>query len=55
MRSDPAHGAAARLIAEAREMAERIASTPEGRKAARLSAGVPEFEAITRALFGRDL
>jgi regulator of protease activity HflC (stomatin/prohibitin superfamily) len=46
---------AARLIAEAREMAERIAATPEGRRAARLSEGNPDLEALTRAIFGRDV
>ena len=36
------------------EMAERIAATKEGREAARLSEGVPELEAITRALYGQE-
>jgi hypothetical protein len=38
-------------IARAIDIAERIAATKEGRDAARLSDGVPELEAVTRALF----
>jgi hypothetical protein len=37
------------------EIAERIAATKEGREAARLSDGVPELEAITRALFANQI
>lgn len=42
------------IIARAIQTAERIAATKEGREAARLSEGVPELEAITRALYGQE-
>lgn len=46
---------AQKLIKQAREEADRIASTKEGRKAAKLSDGNSDLEAVTRALFGRDV
>lgn len=46
---------ATRLIRAAQESAARIASTKEGREAARLSSGTPALEAITKLLFERDV
>ena len=46
---------AEKTLQRAKETAERVAATKEGRKAARLSDGEPDLEAITQALFGRDV
>lgn len=46
---------AQKLIQQAQEDAERIASTPEGRKAAKLSEGNEALEELTRRIFGSDL
>ena len=45
---------AQKLIQQAREEAERIASTKEGREAARLSEGNPALEALTRQIYGGE-